>query len=868
MTDKANVDSRVALNPDVAKALEIRSKIWKDITNQLVKYKILSPDQIKEDYFRHQILDYANNKATFGSGKKLKTPRPGYAKRRYGSAEKDINTNYLEAEFEVMAQALHDIQTAVNIDNIRNSPLNIKESLKDQARLHNDQMAERIIVQGMTDKQGNPMTVADFLKTYSRKMGFGFKLLRDEGYEFEQESDTTFQELAKIANDEASSDNVKMAAKMILKASSDRREALRAHLGKEFKEWRDFIPTGFREWQPREGRVFFSAFSVSQRIVNEVLGNINIEGISKDDLHKIVAVGQLREEFVLPEPVADTLDNLIEIKPENFVAEGAKYLTTQWKKWVLFNPRRAFKYNLQNFLGDADAVIAGNPLIFKQFPQAVQELHDVFYKGKPMTDKMREFLERGGIKTEMTIQEIPEINNLELFQRFYTQSNKAFDLKSAFNSMHSYWNTVVEFTVFRESILRYAAYLHYRNVFSEGKVEYGASLKKEIDGLNDPLDKAAKVATELLGDYANITALGKDIREGVIPFYSWLEINVKRYKRLSQNAFDDGFTKGLGFVARAGAWGGTRAGVMGTLFLLKWFLRAAAMTLLVGLHNQLFHGDEERELNAYDQNRMHLVLGRDKNGNIKILRGQGAFSDLMEWVGLDQAPALWRDYFDGKASMADILGKIPFVTGKVGLKPVFLKFMRGVNPLYKLPVETFTGKTVFGLDENSGTIEDKTRNIFKSLQLENEYDWLTKKPSRGYFRSLGEAFITTTDSEENAFRYIQGQKHQYKEKIGKGGGGDYYSPRSIVYRQLRKALVYKDEAARVNALKELAKMGTTVQDLQRSFSSQDPLYGLNNNEKVDFVRNYLSARDRELLKRAYRYYLKTFLKTTPPKFLQ
>ncbi len=850
--DKNNIDDRVRLNPDIAQAIEKRKAIWRNITNQLVHYKILTPDQLKEDYFRHQILDCANTKATFGVGKKLKTPNPGYAKRRFGSAEHDINTNYLEAEFEVMAQALHDIKTAQNIDKIRNSPLNIKEQLKDQARAHNEQMLDRIVIEGMTDKNGNPMTVRDTLKPFNQKIGYGFSILRDLGYEFDQESGDTFEELARIAEDEEVEERARIAAKMILKSSADKRGAIKQGLGKEFKEWRDLIPTTHKTWQPKEGRIFFSAISVSQRIVDNVLDNINIEGISKDDIRKILAVGQLREEFVLPIDVIDTLDNLYTIKPENFIEQGAKFLTTQWKKWVLFNPRRAFKYNYQNFLGDVDAVIAGQPKIFQRFVQANQELIDVFYKGKTMSQSMREFFERGGLTTEMTIQEIPEINKLELFDRFHNQANKAFDLRNAFGSMHAYWNTVTEFTVYRESILRYASYLYYRDVFTSGQSEYGASIRKEIDGLADPLDKAAKVATELLGDYQNITALGKDIRQMVIPFYSWLEINFKRYKRLGRNAFDEGDDEGLEFIKRAIASGSAKTTILGGLFVTKWLLRAAALTMIVALYNQIFHRDEEKDLNLYDQNRMHLVIGRDRHGRPIILRGQGAFSDLLEWVGLNEAPTLWRDYFDGKSSLLDILKKMatagPF------------KLARGVNPIYKLSAETITGKTVLGLDERSGRIEDKTRNVFKALQLENEYDWITKKPSRGYFKTLGEAFITTTEPEENAFRYIQGEKHKYLEKMGKGGTGDYYTPRSILYRQYKKALVFKDEAARVNAIKEMMKLGVKMDDLKRSIKTNDPLYGLKDREKVDFVKNFLTERDRELLRRAYRYYIKTFLR--------
>jgi hypothetical protein len=59
----------------------------------------------------------------------------------------------------------------------------------------------------------------------------------------------------------------------------------------------------------------------------------------------------------------------------------------------------------------------------------------------------------------------------------------------------------------------------------------------------------------------------------------------------------------------------------------------------------------------------------------------------------------------------------------------------------------------------------------------------------------------------------------------------------------------------------MMKLGVTVEDLERSLTTNEPGFGLNEDEKVDFVRNFLSVRDREKLKIAYIYYIKTFLRT-------
>lgn len=770
--DKFNIDRIVENNLDVKAAVEKRKKLWNAITNDLVEYNILSEEQIKADYFRHQVLEYAAAKSAFGSARKLRTPRPGYAKKRKGSSF-DINTDYVQAEFEVMSRALHDIETAKNIKEIEDGPLNIAPELKAEAKA---------------------------------------------------------------------------------KSTEDKKI-----------DWHDLIPEGYTAWQPHEGNVFFSANSIPQKIVNEVLLQAGTEiGITENDVKKVLAVGAKRKEFVLPIEVADTIDNLMTFKNPNFISNAAKTVTTWWKRWVLMNPRRAFKYNYQNFIGDFDAVIAGDPRIIKHFAKANSELIDVFYKGKPMSPELREFVERGGISTQMTVQELPELNKLEIFQRLADKPGS--DLKRHLNLWQQYWQGIGTFTTYRESIMRYAAYLHYKNMFTgSGKKTYGASIKEEIDALQDPIDKAAKVATELLGDYSNITALGQDLRETVIPFYSWMEINVKRYGRLFRNAFDEGWQEGI----RASA---SVAGMKGSFFLAKWLLRAAALTAATALYNRIFFPDDEDELSEYDKSRMHINLGRDENGNIRILRGQSAFSDLLEWVGLDASPTLLREYFDGKASLSDLFGNIPRTdlpafglnpfSGRIGLHQAALKLMRGVNPLYKIPFEVMTGKSLPVFDDKSWKVEDKLRHVLKSISLENEYDALMQEPSRGYKRSLLEAFITTQDPEENAYRYIQGEKYKFLEAVkGRGGSGDYYSPRSILYRKYKKALRLNDKKAQQRVEAEMNKIGIKRSDLDKSLATADPLWGLNRSDRAEFINNYLSKKDREVyLEKAQRYYKKTFNK--------
>ncbi len=109
---------------DVREALDLRKEVWATLKDEYVtamdKIGFKAKDRFnKENYFHHQVLEYMNayNQAVAG-GKALQTPAyRGFLKKR-GGTDKTINMNYLEAEFEVIAQMIHDIEVANSIKEI------------------------------------------------------------------------------------------------------------------------------------------------------------------------------------------------------------------------------------------------------------------------------------------------------------------------------------------------------------------------------------------------------------------------------------------------------------------------------------------------------------------------------------------------------------------------------------------------------------------------------------------------------------------------------------------------------------------------------------------------------------------------------
>ena len=129
-----------AMPQTVKDAVTKRKSYWDSIKNDYIKAMKnvgidLSDTLTRENYFRHQVLEYMDAKNNIlGTGKKLKTPvNKGFTKERSGTYAGNINTDYLQAEYEVMAQMKHDTEIAKTIKNIE-ANYSITDKLKVEAK--------------------------------------------------------------------------------------------------------------------------------------------------------------------------------------------------------------------------------------------------------------------------------------------------------------------------------------------------------------------------------------------------------------------------------------------------------------------------------------------------------------------------------------------------------------------------------------------------------------------------------------------------------------------------------------------------------------------------------------------------------------
>jgi hypothetical protein len=884
----AKIDSALAGKPELMAKVKLRRAESKKVADAMVKAGVLEAAQTKNpNYFRHQVLEYARARvvAAKTAGDKLKSP---YWAKRHGSLM-DINANYLEAEFEWMQKALMHIAEAKAIHWLKDSQYNLHDQTIANAKAHNARLVAKLLADDLakngyvsnTGRDTSPLN--EEWIGFRQRIAYGLSLVRKEldagnitgipadlqraaaGLHAGQ-GDSIFPFLSWLLDNNQPGAT---GAAMALKAINQRKMWTRNHLGEQYADpmmlddlvKRGFAPEGYTTWQPDEGRLMFMAKTIPENVVERMLktiskaasGSIPAEEMAAafESMRPMLAVGGLKYQMVLPQELATTLNSLRDEDAEGLFDALAAGPTRLWKIWTLINPRRWFKYNFNNFFGDLDAVIAGNPKALKKLPRAMRELRQVMQKGKTPSDRYREAVERGVFDSGLTVQEIPDIALLSQFEHLTDQSKG----RALLTPIRWGWGKLRNSTTFREAWFRYATYLDYVERLEAGEsmetIGYGAANREMVDGINEQTigkgwekTRAALLARELVGDYGAISHFGKGLRSKVAPFWSWTEINFKRYWRLTGNAWNQGITQGF----RTSGLVGASLGIRTSAYLA---FRMAFIYGMVQLWNNLFHGDEEDELGAEERARMHLILGRDPSDQVVTLRLQGAFSDFLAWFGMNDAVGMMSQVEKGRASYGDVLTAVA--------KAPVNKLANGMTPVISAPIEAATGQKLWPDVFEPRQIRDRWRNAAQLFSVEHEYDLIFDKPSRGYGRSIGEAFVYRRDPAEASYNRMKGLAYDWERRErGEGGGGGYQTPRSQALYEWRQAMKFGDFDAERKAEAKLRELGVNGESRRRSIASAHPLGNLSIADRGAFLRS-LTPAERQTLAEATQWYRETFV---------
>ena len=905
---KDYIDGEAANLPKVQAAINKRKKAWANLKKAYTKaqkdvgFKV--EDRLtKEDYYHHQVLEYANKKGLMRGSRRLRVQTGRGFLRKRGGSDLDINTDYLQAEFEVMAQMLLDTAEAKTVKIVKDNH-DIMQELKHEAVSMNDAaMLEEF--QKMLDQMGDTETTPEqmYSSLLNKKQAIAFSQLYamagrgelpidpagrygdlvdalTEAYHEWQEAKINAADMGEpapkgasvgdewqaelwkylnwLADRENTDEQSQIVARSVFKGIAQKKKAIINALGDKYVTWEDLIPEGYTKWQPREGHIFYMVTSIPEAMSEQLFyGIVDSMKVDVDMLKRVMAVGQKYPELVIKKEVAQTLEDMyVGSKGDSPVAKILYFTPYRaWKQWQLISPRRYFRYNTRNMTGDLDAVLAGNPGALKpdNLKKAWSDLWQAFFtKDKVMSPELKAWFERGGFETLMQAQEINEINRNRQFRHLMESRMKtpAWEkmLKSPATAWNTYWDFARTSTDFREAFLRYACFLDYAKQMQgnrQGKPNnFGASNKDEIMAIQDPKDRAAKLANELLGAYDEVSVIGVWLADHAFPFWRWNEVNFVRYSKLFRNAYRDGKlmaavagkTTGLAVRSPYIAW---QVG--------KFVVKAAALTAMITAWNLLFFDDEEKELPEDVGNRLHIIFGRDRDGKVLYFSRLGALQDFVDWFGLDTPIKHVQDYLSGRRSIKEIATDL--------MKADANKIINALTPVVKTPFELLFDRKLFPDAFSAMPIRDKWQYLFDSIGLGNEYKALAGKPSRGYASSLPDFFLYRSDPYETAYFASKENVRRYQKKIGKYNEGYSESIRSDALYNIKLAMRYGDKEAARKYLIEYIKLGGTEKGLKQSMRSLDPLSGLSKDDRQPYY-DQLDAIEKENLAKAYQYYLK------------
>ena len=880
------VEAALEGRPDLKERLQVRSEYRDGMTRRMVGAKVLTPKQAKNPhYFRHQVLEYAALRDRAVPGRKV---RSTYWHARRGS-EKDINANYFQAEADWLFKAEQDIATARFLQWQRRSQYNRKGELVQRAKADNNEalQARMLLEPELGEAWGKKSrNIAIAMQKLRRDLGRldGDALRTQIPGELHRQLDAflagggdraatddggnapVFGLIQHLADSQM--EGVNQKAGVVLAAVRSRRKFLRDTLGDAYVNPQDipglvkrYLPDTHEAWQAdsfdgKQRKVhIYTGKTVAQHVLDRALDDLSgivgevLTEEQVEQVRELLAnqrdarmVGGPMEEIVLPKEIVATLNEFYDEGITGAVDGVAVWLTGRWKQWVLFNPARFAKYYLNNLTGDTDALLAtkAGSGVRRKLPQAWREVRAMI-RDNEIAPMLAESLERGVVQSSLVMQEV--VNMGPLADDAFRPEKVTGVLKAG----SAYFKKVQNIARLRENAFRHAAYLHYRDEFAQGKslmeIGYGASPPWMVEGITDRQDKAARMARDLLGDYGSIPERARWARKRVIPFVSWLASNTTRYNNLFRNAWLTGRDVSKTRGAVMGAY--TAAGLAARIFLFYG---------MVQLWNHLLFEEEEELLGTEERLRLHAILGR-WGGEVVTLRFQGALSDYLGWMGLEDAGATLSEVLKGRASVPDVVGEIA--------KAPFNKVAQGVTPLYKLPVEVGLGQQFWPDIFNPRSVRDRTRHFARTFSLDYPTAQIKRMlgepaPTRGPLKTAASAIVYMKDPGQMAYDQILGKAFQFIERETGSSVAGQTGGRSDALYNYRLARRRGDDRSARLAREELRQYGRGGRrSLRSSLGRASPL-GMFPNKRLrrQFMRT-LSKRERDTLKRAQLWYRET-----------
>lgn len=627
----------------------------------------------------------------------------------------------------------------------------------------------------------------------------------------------------------------------------------------------ELIPEGYAPWTPRGSKIFFKVMALTDKAAQEILEN-EVAEITEADLRSVMAVTDAAG-LVIPAVFVEALEN--KAADAGRIGDASRKIMRFWKAWQLTSPRRILKYVKRNFIGDLTKALTWNPGTATKMKQSASELRGVIFGGQAPSPDLLQWLIRNGYSSGMMQQEYTPSDQERLRSFFEDVDWKHFAKKPTLGR----WMALSRKNVaFMESVSRYASYLSYleqMKASKDGKTpkNWGASDRTIIEGFDDVNDRAFWLSNQLLGAYDQISQTGRGLRRHAFPFWSFQELNAKSHYRLLKNALEtDKISMALGKKVVTGA---ALKVPLAVLAAGRWTARAMVLEALVFAWNNAMWPDEEEDLPDDVRKTVHFIYGRDPLGNVLVFNRFGVFQEVREWFGLAGAPQILVDWFTGRITKQEAA---QLVAEEFVEQGPFNKVVQGVGGPWKTLVELGTGISTFpsvtrmrrfAPPITGGDLLEPARLEFiaRSVGLENEFKVITGRPSKAggesraaqYLRTLPEFFLYRYEPGRTQYQDTLNAKSRWERSLGKENWGDYWSSKSEVLRQFKRAEQYGQRNIAYNHLQEYVALGGTAKGALQSFRRMDPLYGLDDDELQAFT-DYLGDRGKQRLVMAITYY--------------
>ena len=871
----------------------------------------------REHYFRHVVLDYFNHANGGSRATLRNPTRRGYLKHRKGSEKDissdwitamgevwarmngDIKILHTLARLRKEYDIVEDLKQQAFTRNKDEALYQLMDALKDNYSNHDD-------LQTAANSQLNSILNKKLSQSVTRL----FKLAKKG--ELPEGDDNQWRELVyamtlagtleqlppKYRNDFTryvgwlaglnDTSRAKATAQRFLRSGLHKDRNLKNLLGDKFTTWQDLVPDDYDIWTPFDSRLVFSVSSVPENVMKIAEQNIDeLLGMPLSELGNALSMGGDKQLWVIPSALAKTLNDMGKSTPAGLLGTASRKAMSAFKSWVLFSPvgGRVFKYNWRNFFGDLEAVLQGNPEALMYLRKAFNELKKLYIDGGEATGMLAQFQKRGGALTAESREELlHNWEDLQDFANLLADKKHVSPLKMTLDMFKGYMKMAGKLTEFREAILRYAAFLAYSNMLQENNGNpafYGMSKPDEVNALKDDIyDMAFKMANENLGAYDQISQNTKWLRDNSwLSFISWVEVNFRRsiqmYKNIwSGNSFLEYWLlrHGGGFINRFNGGGNGNKPPKGSngsdwdeddsrnfrkilrrlgkspVYAMRFAISlalAAPLMLILSVFNWL-NGENDEKLSPDVRAQPHLTLNTNEyTGEVLYFNRLGSAFDFFETIGADTLPRDLKELFDGRITFTELANRI--TDGPIS------KLVNNFNPFFKAAVELLTGRKLYPDIEHPTNIRDNWEYVAQSLGLDWYYKMLTGKPHTPAW-DLSGSVANTQKPDEAAYWYILSRKKEFQEQqLGRVYDGFTQTKQGEALYNARTAAHFGNRKMIRKYLKEFYRAGGVTIGLEASVRAMNPMYGLNDDEELRFLK-WLPKDERKILRKALKFY--------------